>query len=266
MYGTRFWIGFTSFAAAAAVGLAMAAMPAAAAPRVALQWDYGTDAPGAATSLRIRLAYRPADGSGGKAPAVDGLVVRTPAGAGFDPRGRPLCTADDSALRLLGRDACPAGSRLGGGTIAVDTGLGPPLDPMALELTAFATPAGLVELVQYPGSNLTLGFDRLHVRGEALTAHPPRTPGGPPDGRTTVRDIDLTLVAEGGYVRTPPTCPPGGWTATATAAFAGGGEETATDAVACRAPARTVRPRRCTKRTRGSRACRKKGRRAAPGT
>ena len=230
-----------------------------------LAWDYGTDRSDTTTSLRVRLAYRPADGFGGTAPALAGLVLRAPQGARFVPGARPLCTADDAALRVFGRDACPSGSRLGGGTITVDTGLGAPVDPLRLDLAAFATPKGFIELVQLPGSNLTLGFDRLDVSGETLTAHPPATPGGPPDGRTAVRDIDLTLPADTGYVRTPAVCPAEGWTATVTATFAAGGAETATDAVACRRPAPAVRKRRCTKRTRRARACRKKGRRAAPG-
>jgi hypothetical protein len=220
--------------AVAAVASALVLAPAAgAAERVELQWRFAETAPGAHTALALHLRYRPADGSDGKASPLTGLVIDAPAGMRLDVGNRPPCTAGDGELRLLGRDACPPASRIGGGALTVDTGFGPPFDPFATEAAIFATPTGFVELAQFPGTNVTLGIDRIDVEGDRLTGHPPATPGGPPDMRTAVREVDFAFDER--TFRTPPECPAGGWVARAAATFADGVTATATSSQACEA-------------------------------
>jgi hypothetical protein len=64
--------------------------------------------------------------------------------------------------------------------------------------------------VTVPGSQTVAGMDRLTIEGNVLTAHPPSTPGGPPDGRTAVKDIQIKI-DRAGYVTAPPECGSAGW-------------------------------------------------------
>ena len=68
----------------------------------------------------------------------------------------------------------------------------------------------IIEVVTVPGTQTVAGIDRLTVAGNVLSAHPPAIPGGPPDGRTAVKDIKLTI-DHSGYVTTPPECEVPGW-------------------------------------------------------
>src|SRR4051812_4855112 len=120
--------------------------------------------------------------------------------------------------------ACPPDSRLGAGTLTAMTGFGSPFDPVHSRLDLFRTHEGLIEVVTEPSTGAYLGSDRLTISGSRLTAHPPRTPGGPPDGETAVREIDWR-VDRAGYVVAPPGCPASGeWVARATFTFDGAGE------------------------------------------
>jgi hypothetical protein len=151
----------------------------------------------------------------------------------------PACEAGDEELRARGREACPAGSRVGTGTLWATTGFGPPLDPVEADVVVFNGGDQLVEVVFAKGTNSVLGMDRLDVRGSKLTAHPPATPGGPPDGRTSIRRIDLDLPARRGadgqpFVTTPPTCPADGrWRSRAHYGFADGGKTTLSSQTPC---------------------------------
>lgn len=80
---------------------------------------------------------------------------------------------------------------------------------------------------------MVAGMDRLTIAPGRLTAHPPNTPGGPPDGRTAVREVRLRiprLIGPGGrpYVTTPRRC------LTARYEFADGGETVVRDSTPCR--------------------------------
>ncbi len=97
-----------------------------------------------------------------------------------------------------------------------------------------------------PGTTVAGGVDRLAVSGSTLTANPPFTPGGPPDGRTAPRRITFTIPARSGaggapYITTPATCPStGSWQTSGTFTFDDGVTETVTDATACTAAAGAV--------------------------
>lgn len=199
-----------------------------------------TQTPGTATGLRFDIAYKNPDDPGGKPPAITGATFTLPAGVRIDDTAVPRCEASDEELRATGRQACPPASQVGTGTLTATTGF-PGADPVTADVVAFNGPGQIVEVVFFAGTNAVAGIDRLQVRGSTLVAHPPSTPGGPPDGQTTVRTIALDLpprVGDGGrpYVTAPPRCPPGGWASRADYAFADGGTTSLTSSSPCERP------------------------------
>ena len=222
--------------AAGAVLMLMAIAPAAqAGERGDFTLDLGTRTPGAAATFTFDVAYRNADDPNGKPPPISGATFRLPAGTSIDQNAAAKCTATDEQLRAQGRNACPADSRIGGGTLTAITGFGPPADPINGDATVFNGNGEIIELVTLPGTNQTAGFDRLKVNGDVLTAHPPSTPGGPPDGRTAIKDIHL-VVDRAGFAKAPPTCTRGkGWDYSASFEFGDGTRGEVAKTLACTA-------------------------------
>ena len=194
-------------------------------------------APGALTGLKLRVLYRDPDDPAGKPPAITSAVFRLPKGMRIDTGAVPRCSAGDAEIRAQGREACPAESRVGGGRLVARTGV-PGSDRVTADVVVFNGQRELIEVVFLQGTNIVAGLDRLTVAGNVLTAHPPATPGGPPDGRTAVRRIFLELPARTGaggrpYARTPRRCRGGRWRATARYEFADGGETTVRSRTRC---------------------------------
>jgi hypothetical protein len=195
----------------------------------------GTEEPGTATPVKFDVRYRNPDDPNGKPPSISGAEFRLPAGMRINTAAVPACTATDEQLRAQGTSACPAETRVGGGTLTAITGFGPPADPVAGEVTVFNGKNQLIEVVAAPGTDRVVGMDRLTVEGSTLTAHPPATPGGPPDGRTAIKDIRLT-VDRAGYATTPPSCPADGrWRYGASFEFADGSKDQVAHTLACAA-------------------------------
>ena len=214
-------------------------------------------APDAVTGLSFRVGYRNPSDPNAKPPPITAATFELPKGTHIDGGAVPACKASDEDFRARGRDACPASSRVGGGTLTAITGFGAPVDPVETDVTVFNGGDELVEVVFAKGTNTVLGLDRLKVQGSTLVAHPPATPGGPPDGRTAIRTIALDLPARRGssgrpFVTAPDTCPGDRrWRSKARFAFADGGTTTLTSETPCTAAARkrpaatlSVRPRR----------------------
>ena len=187
---------------------------AAAQARSDYAFGLSTDAPASAAGMRLKILYGHPDGKSAKPPALAALSIDLPVGLRLDTGVTPSCQASDAAFRLRGRGACPAASRIGSGTLVAMTGL-PGLDPVTTDLTVFNGGDELIELVSFKGTNVTAGLDRLSIRGSRLVAHPPAVPGGPPDGRTTVREIALRIgprsTGSRSLITTPPDCPAGVW-------------------------------------------------------
>jgi hypothetical protein len=172
--------------------------------------------PGAYTAMTLHILYKSADGENAKPPQIQKVALQLPAGTQVNPKAIPACAASDQEIQLEGKQACPPQSELGHGTLTVDTGTGSPVDPFATEVTLYNTPQGFVEIAQYPNTNFTLGIDRATLNGTTYNETPPQTPGGPPDGQTTVREVNFTFSAPG-YFRTPSACPAEGvWTSRGT--------------------------------------------------
>ena len=214
-----------------------------------------TKTPGAVTGLKFHVLYKNPDDPEGKPPPIASAVFELPPGMRIDDDAVPKCTASDEDFRAQGRDACPPETRVGEGKLTAMTGT-PGADPVTADVTAFNGDGELIEVVFVEGTNVVAGMDRLTIEDGKLVAHPPATPGGPPDGRTSVREIRLDLPAKTGtsgrhYVTAPPDCPTGSWTSRALYEFEDGGKTTVTseapcirDATARPALAVSVKPRR----------------------
>ena len=200
---------------------------------------FSTDRPGAQSGLSLFVVYRdPADPEG-KAPALTKAAFGLPPGTRIDTRAVPRCTATDEELRARGRDACPAASKVGEGTLVATTGT--PSDPLKADVTVFNGTNQLIELVTFEGTNQTAGFDRLTVEGSTLRAHPPTTPGGPPDGRTTIREVRIALAQRGGLITTAPCPADAVWRGVGSFSFEGRPDATVAASQPCR-PAAPEQP------------------------
>lgn len=204
--------------------------------------------PASSTGIDFRVFYRDPEDPEGKPSPIESLVIEGPAGLRFDGDAVPACQATDEQFRAMGRNACPEASKVGEGTLTAITGFAA-ADPFEGDVTVFNGGDQLIELVTVKGSNATAGLDRLTIDGSTLTGHPPNTPGGPPDGRTSVREVRFHIPArESGtgaerraFVTTPPTCPPDrAWTFRGRFGFANGTDAAVTSTTPC--DARPGRP------------------------
>jgi hypothetical protein len=197
----------------------------------------GVPDPDSPTGLKLRVLYANPDDPEAKPSPVTGATFRLPRGMRIDTGAVPQCTASDEEIQALGRDACPAESEVGSGRLVARTGV-PGADEVHADIVAFNGDEEIVEVVFFEGTNAVAGFDRLTLDGNVLTAHPPATPGGPPDGKTAVQRIFLEIplrIGDGdrAYVTTPPRCRGGRWKASADYEFADGGETTIPSRTRC---------------------------------
>jgi hypothetical protein len=241
-----------------AIGLGPASATAEAAGQVDGRFVLTTRAPAAPTGLHVRAFFRRAGDPNGKPPPLRSAVIHGPAGLRFDTTTLRQCTASDPEIQARGADACPRASRLTIGSFAGITGFGPPLDPVLGDDHVFNGPRQLIEVITGQGRPAqTIVVDRLTINGSTLTAHPPRAPGGPPEGEGSVRSLEFRIpvrTAVGkSLITTPPACPSvGHWTTTATYSFGDGSTYTTVGKLPCAGPGRgdqrrlrlAVRPRR----------------------
>jgi hypothetical protein len=175
--------------------------------------------PGASTGFAEHILYQDEHDPNAKPKTFHKIVVELPEGMRFDTGVVPNCNASDDELMLVGAAACPAGSNVGGGGVTVVTGFGPPIDPSATDVTTFQGPPDqLIDLITFPGTGRPLAVDRIQINGRTLTDEPAPVPGGPPDWRTAVRKVDLSLqprsagngASRRAYITTPAGCPASG--------------------------------------------------------
>jgi hypothetical protein len=230
-------------AALLVAALALAAPAAASGAVVESSFDvaFTTQATGAPTGLRMAIEFIPSDPNA-KPPAVEGGTFRFPDGTVIDNLALPRCTASDAQVYALGRRACPPQTQVGDGRAIAITGFGPPFDPFEAESHQYNAPGQLLAMIVFPGTDRVLTFDRLTIAGSSLEAHPPAIPGGPPDGRTATKRIEMNVPAPAPgarpYLTTPPRCPPDRlWRARADFSFADGSTSSAPAAIPC-APGR----------------------------
>ena len=234
----RLWPGRTSAALLAALLVLVSAAPATATGAAEISVRFTTKTAGAPSGLGVHLLLRDAADPSAKPPPLRSATVQAPDGVSFDTAALPRCSASDTDLQLFGSNACPADTRLATGTLVGITGFGPPVDPLTGEDHVFNGPSHLIEVITAPGTPLSPAFDRLRISGSTLTAHPPSVPGGPPEGKTSIRSIDfqIPLRTAGGrsLITTPPVCPVDHeWTTHATFYFDDGSVASAVSHVPC---------------------------------
>jgi hypothetical protein len=195
--------------------------------------SFGTRTPGTPAGLVVKIAYRGTDGPQGKTPAITHLDIGLPSGTAFDGSAVLVCTASDAELMALGRLACPPDTQIGDGTISVDTGAGPPVDPATTDTVWYNGGDHLIEVVLARGTPAALARERLFVRQGHLVADVALFPGGPPNG-TSVTDVTFTIYQRGAYLTTPRRCPPiRHWTFSALFGFDDGTTQAARDTMGC---------------------------------
>jgi hypothetical protein len=223
--------GRVSIGIAALLAGATAPAVACAAPRETASLRFTTPEPGASSGTEWRLDYRNPDDPHGKPPAVESTIAVFPAGTVLDTGAPDQCKASDAELMTQGADACPPGTKVGRGTLEVDTGSLAGV-PRIIEndVTNFNNQGESVIFTQstnMPGTQ-TRTVTRAQVRGTTITTAVPPIPGvPPPDPYTALKSFRLSVppFSRGGraYVRTPPTCPSSGmWTFTLTFVYRDG--------------------------------------------
>ena len=198
--------------------------------------------------MAISIAFRDPDDPEAKPQPLDSAVLHLPPGVRFDEAAAPICDASDEEVKLLGSEACPDETLLTIGSFSSMFGFGPPFDPRDADLHVFHGPSQLLEIITVRDGSASPAFDRITIEeGPKLVAHPPKAPGGPPDGRASVRTLayEMPVVASGGhsFITTPPTCPESGvWTTTATFGFGDGSTDTVSTTTPCQAAAAAPAP------------------------
>lgn len=221
---TRWTAGLCAAAAAlAAVAPSGAGAAGGSTERADFSLDLASSAPATPTRARLKIVYRAAGGDPEAKPSpIRRVVIEAPPGTSFGLDRVPACEATDEELRMSGGAACRAPSRVGAGSLVAVTGFGAPFDPFPAVVTLFNTGKGFLELVEQEEPRATLAVDRAAVDGSTAVLMPPSTPGGPPDGQTAIREIDLHFDRPE-YLTTPRSCPRDGlWRSRGVFTFADG--------------------------------------------
>jgi hypothetical protein len=85
-------------------------------PRESVDQSFTTTRPNAPTGVGYTGVYHAAGDPHGNPPYLRRMIFSPPRGMRYDTSVPDRCSAPDVELEVLGPDACPAGSRLGGGT------------------------------------------------------------------------------------------------------------------------------------------------------
>ena len=227
-------------AVAAVLGVA-ATVQGGVTDRAAYDFKLSAKRPSAPTGMSVDVLLKNPQDPEAKPPALDGAELKLPRGMRIDDAAVPRCDASDDDFQAQGRDACPAETQVGSGAVTVMLGV-PPADPQKLDLVAFNGDGEIVEVVFFAGTNAVAGIDRVTIEEGKLVAHPPSPPGGPPDGRTAIRELELNVPRRIGpegdsYVTTPPRCPRRRtWRSRGHFEFSDGGATDVRDSTRCRRP------------------------------
>jgi hypothetical protein len=227
-------------------------------PRESVDQGFTTRTPGSPTGLTFTGVYHAAGDPKGDPPFLRRIVVTAPPGMRYDTSAPERCTASDAQLQLLGPDACPAGSKIGTGTIEgiiyVPFAHGFVFDHFKHNLHVLNNADEQILLVESEGYTVVRG--RLTPDG-SLEFTPTACFPAPPTGQCaddyvvqlkSVTSIPAITRTSGGTVRsyavTPPTCPASGsWQTTMRFWWSDGTADTTASSQPCARPAASPRPK-----------------------
>jgi hypothetical protein len=222
--------------------------PAGAQSRQTFSGTFTTQSPGSSSGYVLKIDYRNPQDAHAKPHSVQTVLQTLHHGTRIDTSVPQRCTASDAQLVAQGESACPPGSRVGGGHIAVDTGMAVGLVPRVIEnrLVVFNADRALIlftESTNTPGSPIRVS-SRTTVGDRTFTSQSPPAPGfPPPDPFLAIKRVRLTLSAVStgsgahrrNFITTPGFCPSTGrWTNTATFTYRDGVSQTVASASPCR--------------------------------
>lgn len=206
--------------------------------------EFTTDLPASSTGLRDVIDYTNPDDTDAKPYAVRKIVVTLAPGSTIDTSVPARCTAPDPVLLLRGAGACPAGSRVGGGTVTIDTGLPGALRLIDTKVTLLNATSQVIFLFETTSLPVPVRFaSRSPIVGRTITTEAPPLPGGPPDLFTAVKTVRLNFDARSdgsganarNYITTPGICPESrNWTNQTTFTYFDGAVQTVTNRTPCR--------------------------------
>jgi hypothetical protein len=243
------------------VGVAIAvpggalAVPALASPTASRQsavFTFTATTPGAPSGTRLEVRWRDPEKPDEKPPAVRTMITRFHPGTVIDTAAVAQCTASDAEMLLRGAPACPQDSVLGpGGFIADngDTSLVPRYATFATTMInnrdELITLSEMIDPAFQPQFRMV---NRQAARDGAYVTEFPVIPmsGDPADPYTGLASMWARGEPRGRdgrtYLRTPPTCPPGGyWTNTMTFVYRDGVEQSVQTQSRCRDAGGTAR-------------------------
>ena len=206
---------------------------------------FSTTKPGALTGTDFQVHWQNPDSpKTGKPHSVTKVVLTYAEGTVFDLSVPDRCTASDAEIEAQGADACPTGSKLGGGLLTTDNGSPGPTRYVQNTVTVFSNRDDLIFLLETENPPTRL-VAHTKIEGRTTTSDVPPTPGVPPPEPTNaLRDETLHFppYTRGGkaYAKTPPTCPKVGyWTNTLAITYA----DDVTEKLVSRSPCERPKPK-----------------------
>ncbi len=213
--------------------------------------------PSTSSGYRLSIDYLDPERPDGKPYAVERIVQRLHPGTRIDTSVPPRCTASDQQLMSQGEGACPPASRVGGGRLDADSGMGAGPVPRVIEsrVVFFNADDELILFTESTnaGNPPIRTSGRVKVGPATLTSMVPPVPGTPPPDpflalkRVRVALDPVTREVNGrrqAFITTPAVCPRARrWLAEASFTYRDGVTQTAASPPsACRRPDRW-RPR-----------------------
>ena len=236
---------------------ALVATPAAAEP---VSWSHGTlDArwtatqPNTASGSSYDATYHAAGDPSSPPPYMRRMIFYNPHGARYDTSVPDRCTASDAELAVRGAEACPPGSRLGGGETTVAFG---GRFPATTRLDLVNNTNEQIIVARSP-LVATVARGRIRPDGSIEFASPTCWPtvGDAPCPADTVLQVRSSMRVpayartidgvERSYLTTPPKCPGTGyWDGPVWFSWADGSEQTVVSRTACTQAAERAASRR----------------------
>jgi hypothetical protein len=204
-------------------------------PREDIDQNFTTTTPATPTGTDWSGSYHAAGDPNGNPPYMRKMVFHPPSGFRYDTSVPDKCTAGDAELSLRGPDACPPGSRLGGGTtdgifyVPFTNG---ELDRYHHSVYILNNTNEQIMLVESEGFTVVRGH--MQPDGSVEFAGPTCFPPSPTGQcakdyvlqTKSVTSMPVYTDSRGSYATTPPECPASGhWESTVEFFWADGSQD-----------------------------------------